>query len=280
MLKEADLPFNVTPGDSEARRAGGARPLRPRVRPRPRRAVRLRPAGAALERAPRTRWISQKWPLRRGATVPQARRFPRSASACRWRRCPMSPPAPIPTSWMQDPTEPRGPLPARDIAQKSGAAPASADRAAADRAIARLYRRVRTALRDRAARRAPACLHAADRASRGLSRTARGDGGQRARDLDTARAYRGLSAAARLAHEVIRVAPDPGVIEVNVHPADDWDELVDPSPDALRTGAAVPAGHGKIHDRRAPCRHRRRQPCGHRRRRRPRICPSCAGPTC
>ena len=64
---------------------------------------------------------------------------------------------------------------------------------------------------------------------------------------------------------MIKVTPDPGVIEVNVQPAATWRDCVDHHRDALRGCAPEPARHRQVPDRRAACRHRRRQPCRARR---------------
>ena len=65
---------------------------------------------------------------------------------------------------------------------------------------------------------------------------------------------------------VIRVAPDPGVIEVNIHPAVELAGLRRDDDGDLRGSAPVAARRRQVHDRRPPHRHRRRQPCRGRRR--------------
>ena len=78
---------------------------------------------------------------------------------------------------------------------------------------------------------------------------------------------------------VIKVTPDPGVIEVNIHPAQagaSWS--IQPIGFTRRPASA--ARRRQFHDRRPPHRHRRRQSCRGRRHDARQIRRSCAGPIC
>ena len=80
--------------------------------------------------------------------------------------------------------------------------------------------------------------------------------------------------------EVIKVTPDPGVIEINIQPAQSWREAVDITFGLYEDAAKVRLGANRFLRRRPSHRHRRRQSCRGRRFVRRRIRRSCAAPIC
>ena len=77
---------------------------------------------------------------------------------------------------------------------------------------------------------------------------------------------------------VLRVTPDPGVIEVNVHPATSWRAAVEITRGVYEDAQLTRLGTRKIPHGRPPDRHRWRQSCGARSRQAGRTARSCAGP--
>ena len=226
-------------------------------------------------------WISQRWPLRRGAL------FLKPGDSPVGFRLPLASLPYIAAELLslfvvdQDPTEcaPRSALGRRTWRKSTAAAPTRPPAGRSNQQLLGLTADVRTAV---AVEPRDGRLHVfmppVER-SRIISNCSR-----RSRPAPPisicpciSRAIRRRSTA-RL--QVIRVTPDPGVIEVNVHPAANWDDLAVDHRQLYEHGAAVPARHRKIHDRWPPCRHRRRQPCRDRRRDARRFARSCAGPTC
>jgi transglutaminase-like putative cysteine protease len=226
MLKEADLPVNVTPGDSKL--------ADPEERSRYVRVFERgldKPAGFVLpvqrwNAAPAKRsWMSQKWPLRRGAIFlkpgdsPVGFRLPLAS-------LPYVPPASYPYIVESDPTEPRGPLPGADaIAQKFERGAQAPEHEEQNEQVLDDSNEVRTAL---AIEPRDGKLHVfmppTEKIEDYLELLAAVEAS--AAELKLPVHIEGYAPPLDTRLNVIRVAPDPGVIEVNVHPAASWDELV------------------------------------------------------
>ena len=217
-----------------------------------------------MRRTAAARWVSGALGAAPRAAVPGARRLADGLSACRSSALPCvaagelsarSIAAPIPMTPAATAAAPRA------VLRSTGARVTlrGTGRATPRRRAAKSAGAVRTALR-RAARRPSARLPAAGRRRRGLSRPRRRDRGDRRARLGMPVHVEGYTPPFDPRLERIKVTPDPGVIEVNIHPARDLGRAVEHHHGALRGGAAAPARHREVHARRPPHRHRRRQP--------------------
>jgi uncharacterized protein (DUF2126 family)/transglutaminase-like putative cysteine protease len=225
VLKEAELPVNVTPGDSKLaepeERARYARVFD--------RGLNV-PSGFVLPvqrwnaEPARRSWISQRWPLRRGALFlkpgdsPVGFRLPLAS-------LPYIAPASYPFVVDQDPTAPRGPLPkASEIAQKFKRGAREAERVEQNEQTIGFTTDVRTALavepRDGRLHVFMPPVSVLEDYLELLAAVEHAAG-----ELNLPVHIEGYPPPLDWRLQVIRVAPDPGVIEVNVHPSDNWDEL-------------------------------------------------------
>ncbi len=238
ILKEANLPGNVTPANSKLKDPEE----RHRIAKVFERGLNA-PSGFVLpiqrwqSKASGPRWRSERWKTRRGQLYlvpgdsPVGFRLPLAT-------LPHIPPASFPFVSVADPTEPRGPLP--DFDEQ---APVAADRPAPDQAIAsftpgdtnqqalveqhigEIGGAVRTAVavepRDG---RLCVFMPPVERLEDYLELVAAAEAA--ARRIGQPVHIEGYGPPHDPRMNVIRVAPDPGVIEVNIHPASNWRECV------------------------------------------------------
>jgi uncharacterized protein (DUF2126 family)/transglutaminase-like putative cysteine protease len=241
MLKEGNLPANVTPEDSKLKnpedRARFARVFERGLD---------RPTGYVLPiqrwqaKAEGHRWRSEKWKARRGKLFlvpgdsPAGFRLPLGA-------LPWVPPAQYPYHFVTDPSVPRGPLPDfhagtaekalvpetdRDHTQRVSQAQSSGPgQEIVEQDLDTLGGVVRTALsvepRDG---RLCVFMPPTEDFEDYLELIAAAEDSAKA--LGLAIHIEGYAPPHDPRLNVIRVAPDPGVIEVNIHPAHSWEECV------------------------------------------------------
>ena len=227
MLREGNLPANVTPEDSKLKD--------PEERNRFARVFERgldKPSGYVLPiqrwqaRAEGSRWHSEAWKLRRGKLFlapgdsPVGFRLPLGA-------LPYVPASSYPYIHQQDPTEERGPLPEPGQRPQPAAffAVAEPGEVQTEQIITEAGSAVRTALavepRDG---RLCVFMPPVERVEDYLELIAAAE--TAAASLGIPVHIEGYTPPHDPRLNVIRVAPDPGVIEVNIHPASSWDECV------------------------------------------------------
>ncbi|MBD8556361.1 transglutaminase family protein [Rhizobium sp. CFBP 8762] len=245
ILKEGNLPENVDPSNSKLEdpeersriaRVFGRGLTEPSGYVLP---VQAWNARAGNGRTEGVRWISEKWRTRRGRLFlvpgdsPVGYRLPLGT-------LPYVPPAKYPYIHTADPSEPRGPLPDFAPASPDGA-PASeqgrtlgeasftaveGQQTRVEQAISDIEGTVRTAIsvepRDG---RLTVFMPPVERIEDYLELIAAAEAAAAKHGLTVH--IEGYSPPQDERINVIRVAPDPGVIEVNIHPASNWQECVD-----------------------------------------------------
>ena len=234
IIKEGSLPENVDPSNSKLEEPGRARPHRQGLRARADDADRLYPSCSGLERKGRGTPVGQREMAHASRQdLPHPRRFARSAFACRSEPCPTCRRRNIPTSIRpihrsRASRLPDYSAPARALAEASRTA-SEPSQGRNEQNIAGSTGDIRGAVRTALSvepRDGRLCVFMppVERIEDYLDLIAAAE--KAASDLGLPIHIEGYSPPQDERINVMRVAPDPGVIEVNIHPASNWADCV------------------------------------------------------